>query len=1136
MADFASNDIVGKIVEHIVRELAHSLRQAPHDLDPERLFVDMGADSLILAETLQDINRRYKVSLSVGEMYESVNTIAKVAQYIFEHGQYEPVLRAVLAPVDVAAPVVRAQTQAPRAHTEFQAHQMPLTPAPAPLPAALPSGLALADASTVEDIVRRQLELMERQLALLGAAPSEIGQDQSPAQAHTPMPAQQPVDAAPASVAAKPAGHPTPAAPSESSSSTDRFSAFSVRLEADQRKDDTRKLAHIEALTERHNARTSTSKRMAQTYRRVLADNRVSAGFRPLLKELVYPVLAETAEGAHLVDVDGNRYIDFTMGFGVHLFGHAPSFVVERVRAQIERGMAIGPQSPMAGRVAELIAEFTGHERVVFCNSGTEATMTAVRLARLAAGRDKLVVFKNSYHGSFDAFLARSAAQGATRPASPGTPESLVADTIVLDYCEPSSLDYLEAHADEIGVVMVEPVQSRAPSMRPGPFLAKLRELTRAHGIVLVFDEVISGFRCARGGAQEYFGVRADMCTYGKVAGGGMPIGLVAGSAACMDGIDGGWWQFGDDSYPAKPTIFFAGTFSKHPLTMAASLAVLDYLKDADLSLYERLNEATRVLAERLIAVFEEAGVDVTIEQFSSLFRFTSKGNLDLFFYHLLANGIYIWEGRNCFVSTAHTPADLDRLVDTVRDICKTLAPLGLVPVREQRSAETSAATGKADPQPHTLKQPQQQRRSRLPLSDAQQRFFALEGARPEGRIANNVCFGFRFDEPVDAERLAAAVEATIGAHDALGARIDLASASQTLGKAHDLTVERIAHDETLSAERAVELAESEQARPLELENGQNVRVTLHTFADAHALLVISLHHLACDGWSLGVLLKEIGLRFNGEPVLPSSSYADWIAQEDEYRASDRYVADQAYWRSAIEQVAAYRTAHVTAPVQHDDRVAPRPGARASVTFDAALSTAIAARAKRSGTTTFTWLLTCMQLFLSRVYRGRSPVVALPFGNRTSKLRDLVGNCVNLPVLVPMHGEGLVFDDVLAATRTAMSELMNHSRFPYHELCELYRAQTAQQGERPAEITFNVEPLTDMPAFGTAVPELVAPVNHWIEFDLMFNVFMLPGGMRIELDYNAERFTAQESYGWLYLLAKVIENEANAAQPSALTA
>lgn len=1132
MADTASNDIVEKIVAHIVRELAHSLRQAPQDLDPERLFVDMGADSLILAETLQDINRRYKVSLSVGEMYESVNTIAKVAQYIFERGQYEPVLRALATPADVASPVAREQTQAshvPRAPAQAQAPRPPVTQAFATPPAALPPGSAIADASTVEDIVRRQLELMERQLALLGAAPPELGQDQ--VQADMQMPVQKPVDADAAPVEVKPAAHRPPAAPPESSSSTDRFSAFSVRLEADQRKDDARKLAHIEALTERHNARTGTSKRMAQAYRRVLADNRVSAGFRPLLKELVYPVLAETAEGAHLVDIDGNRYIDFTMGFGVHLFGHAPSFIVERVREQIERGMAIGPQSPMAGRVAELIAEFTGHERVVFCNSGTEATMTAVRLARLAAGRDKLVVFKNSYHGSFDAFLARSAAQGATRPASPGTPESLVADTIVLDYCEPSSLEYLEAHGDEIGVVMVEPVQSRAPSMRPGPFLAKLRELTRARGIVLIFDEVISGFRCARGGAQEYFGVRADMCTYGKVAGGGMPIGLVAGSAACMDGIDGGWWQFGDDSYPAKPTIFFAGTFSKHPLTMAASLAVLEYLRDADLSLYEQLNDATRVLAERLIAVFEEEGIDVTIEQFSSLFRFTSKGNLDLFFYQLLTNGIYIWEGRNCFVSTAHTPADLDRLVDTVRDICRTLAPLGLIPVKAQRPA----GSVKADPQSHAPKQTQQQR-SRLPLSDAQQRFFALEGALPEGRIANNVCFGFRFDEPIDAERLAAAVEATIGAHDALGARIELASASQTLGKAHAFAVERIAHDGTLRAERAVELAELEQARPLELEKGQNVRVTLHTFADSHALLMLSLHHLACDGWSLGVLLKEIGLRFNGEPVLSAMSYADWIAQEDEYRASDRYADDHTYWRSAIEQVAAYRAAHATAPVQHDDRVAPRPGARASVTFDAALSTAIAAQAKRSSTTPFTWLLTCMQLFLSRVYRGRSPVVALPFGNRTSKLRDLVGNCVNLPVLLPMHGEGLVFDDVLAATRTAMSELMNHSRFPYHELCELYRAQTAQQGERPAEITFNVEPLTEMPSFGTAVPELVAPVNHWIEFDLMFNVFMLPGGMRIELDYNAERFTAQETYGWLYLLAKVIENEANAAQPSALPA
>lgn len=1108
MPDVHPETTIARIVEHIVGELAHSLGQQADHIDPHCPFVDMGADSLILSETLQDINRRYRVMLSVGEMYESVNTIDKVARYLHANGQYAEAL-SISVPTDVAVST-RADVEA-----------MPM-PMPTPMPIQTEFGAQTEiETAPIEQIVRRQLELMERQLALLSGAA------RTPAIA-VPAPASTRGAARPAVSRAPQASMPAAAAPPEPAS-RDRFSAFAVRLEADQRGEDSKKVAHIAALAEQHNARTPTSKRAAQDYRRSLADNRVSAGFRPLLKELVYPVLAEAAQGAHLVDVDGNRYLDFTMGFGVHLFGHAPSFVVERVRSQLDRGMPIGPQSPMAGRVAELIAELTGHERVVFCNSGTEATMTAVRLARLAAGRDKLVIFKHSYHGSFDAFLARSAAHGITRPASPGTPESLVADTIVLDYCEPASLDYIVAHREEIGVVMVEPVQSRAPSLEPAAFLAQLREITRAHDMVLIFDEVISGFRCARGGAQEYFGVRADLCTYGKIIGGGMPIGVVAGTAACMDGIDGGWWQFGDNSYPEKPTIFFAGTFSKHPLTMAASLAVLEHLVhigQTDPDFYPRLNEATRVLAERLIAVFEELGVDVTIEQFSSLFRFSSKGNLDLFFYHLLANGIYIWEGRNCFVSAAHSPEDIDRLVDTVRDICRTLAPLELIPLVESKAAAVDAKARQD--------MPAAPKGAPIALSDAQQRFFALERSRPEGRIANNVSFAFRFDEPVDAERLATCTEDAIRAHDALGARFDLGSGVQTLGVANAFEIERIAHTRAPDAAFAIDLANREQVRPLLMENGQNARAQLHTFAHGEALLTLSLHHLACDGWSLGVLLDEIARRYNGAQLKVATSYLTWIAQEAAYRTSERYTADLHYWTQAVERAIAYRAQAASSPLDHSDAISARPGARANVTLDAALSEKVSMQAKRSGVTTFTWLLACVQSLLSRVYSGRAPIIGLPFANRTAASRELIGNCVNLPFVVPTSDASTPFDDVLAATRKVMSELMSHSRFPYHVLCDLYRTRSPDGSEQPVEITFNVEPLTQMPSFGERTPVLVAPVNRWIEFDLMFNVFLLPDGIRIELDYNSDLLNAELAYGWLFLLAKLVENEASvASQPSA---
>jgi glutamate-1-semialdehyde aminotransferase/acyl carrier protein len=1097
-----SSSALARITAHVVGELAHGLGLAPDRIDPERPFVDLGADSLILAETLQDINRRYRVALSIGEIYESVNTVARVAAHLYQHGRWQAVL-------DARPGAASAVATTPAA---FAAEDAPALAAP-----------LVADTSGIEALFRRQLDLMEQQLALLGGG--------APARAPT-MPERGPAAVAPPAPTSAAASFPAAresgplhasaeaaatAAPSiPASAADDRFSAFAPRLEADRRGDDARTRAHLDAFVACQDARLSASKALAQAYRSPLSDNRVSAGFRPLLKELVYPVAAIRAEGAHVVDIDGNRYVDFTMGFGVHLFGHGPAFIADALRAQLDVGMPVGPQSPLAGRVAEWITRFTGHERVVFCNSGTEATMTAIRLARLASGRDKLVIFRNSYHGSFDGVLARRGAHGETRPASLGTPDSFVADTIVLDYCDDASLDYLDAHHAEIGVVLVEPVQSRAPSLRPGAFLKRLRALTQARGIVLVFDEVISGFRCARGGAQEYFGVRADLCAYGKIVGGGMPIGVVAGSARCMDGIDGGWWRYGDDSYPERPTIFFAGTFSKHPLTMAAALAVLErfaQLEQTDPEFHARLNARTESLAERLNAAFAEAGAAIAVEHFSSLFRFASEGSLDLFYHHLLAHGIYIWEGRNCFVSAAHTDADLDQLVETVRAVCAALAPLSLIPLAAKPDAAAPAAVPDS-----------------VPLTDAQQRFLALERSRPEGRIANHICFAFRFDAAIDVVRLAAAVDETLRAHDALACRIDVDAGVQRFGGAPPRPTERVEHAEPLTPERAAALADHEQAEPLDVDAGDNLRARVHVFPDG-ALLCVSVHHLVCDGWGLDVLLAGFAQRFNGEPVEPAPSYAEWIAHERDYRASDRYAADRAYWAGTIREIAAYQARHPPGAVHHPRDAAARPGGRASVALDAARSVAVAAAAKQAGTTTFTWLLACLQWFVGRVYRGRLPVVGMPFANRTSRLRGLAGNCVNLPPLLPARGEGAGFDAVLREARAAFSQVMSHARFPHHELRALYLAEGAPERDTPVDITFNVEPLAQLPAFGATTPALVVPVNRWIEFDLMFNLFLLPDGLRIELDFNTALFAADEVYGWLNLFAKLIENEsAHAAE------
>ncbi len=441
--------------------------------------------------------------------------------------------------------------------------------------------------------------------------------------------------------------------------------------------------AHLRELTERYTARTRTSKQLAQRHRKVLADSRAVVGFRSGTKEMLYPIAARRARGSWLEDVDGNRYVDITMGFGALLFGHEPDFLSEAITAHLSEGLRLGPRAAETGEAAELLATMTGMERVAFASSGTEANAAAIRLARAATGRNKIVIFNGAYHGHADNVLGRSTGPGAARqtvPVSRGIPASAVADLLVLDYGDPAALEAIEECADEIAAVVAEPVQSRNPSLRPAEFVRQLRTVTSAHGIVLMFDEMLTGLRFAPGGAQEFYGVRADLATYGKALGGGFPIGAIAGSSAIMDGVDGGHWQYGDDSYPRADTTFYGGTYIQHPVAMVAAKAVLTHLMAAGPELQRRLNTRTCELADTLNRFFEAENYPLRMRNFGSMFRFEHRADMDLLYYHLMLRGVHIWEWRNFFLSTAHSDDDIDLVADAVRDCLRELRGAGFFP------------------------------------------------------------------------------------------------------------------------------------------------------------------------------------------------------------------------------------------------------------------------------------------------------------------------------------------------------------------------------------------------------------------------------------------------------------------------
>lgn len=473
---------------------------------------------------------------------------------------------------------------------------------------------------------------------------------------------------------------------------------------------------HIQDLVSRYQARTTGSKELAAKARPKLADkSSIGFHFTPQTKEICYPIAVQRAQGAYLWDVDGNQYTDILMGLGTHLFGHNPDFIQNAIQQQLQQGYAIGPQNPLASATADLVSELTGMERVTFSNTGTEAVMTAIRIARTATKRSRIAIFTNSYHGHLDSGLVRAPVteyarkkvadriQGngfgkvfggllnrglSTRsvPAFPGVSAAAASEVLVLEYDNPRSLDLIRKHRKELAAVLVEPVQSRCPELQPKAFVQQLRELTRQLDIALIFDEMVWGFRIAAAGAQQWFDVRADMVTYSKITGGGLPLSVIAGSARFMDHIDGGQWQYGDDSAPTVPTTFFAGTFSKHPLSLATAHAVLQQIKQAGPALYEQLNERTRLLVERLNQWTAGNQVPVRFVCFGSFFAIAASQSMIsmdaqlLLSYHLLLKGIHLRAGdKGGFLSVAHSEQDIDTIFNAFKDSLNSLSEVNLI-------------------------------------------------------------------------------------------------------------------------------------------------------------------------------------------------------------------------------------------------------------------------------------------------------------------------------------------------------------------------------------------------------------------------------------------------------------------------
>ncbi|PAJ81434.1 non-ribosomal peptide synthetase [Burkholderia ubonensis] len=1079
----------GEVLEWLRGKIGELIQADPSTINIDLPFLEMGADSIVLIEAIRHIEKQYGVKLVMRRFFEDLATVQALAEYVADN-----------LPAEAAPQTAPAEPSATAAAPLLTAVPAPLAAAPA----APVEWVAAEGGSTVERVLREQNQLlshvMSQQMELLRT--SLTGQaDVRPTVAAQAVASVAP-KAAVAVHAVAPATKPAPAAaaaPAADNQPRKPMMPWGSPVEQRARGLSAVQQEHLEALIVRYTTRTRKSKDSVQASRSVLADSRATVGFRFSTKEMLYPIVGDRAAGSRLWDIDGNEYIDFTMGFGVHLFGHTPEFIQQQVTREWQRPLELGARSSLVGEVAARFARVTGLDRVAFSNTGTEAVMTAMRLARAVTGRDKIVMFTHSYHGHADGTLAAANAEGVTEAMAPGVPFGSVENMVLLDYGSDAALETIRGMASTIAAVLVEPVQSRNPSLQPVAFLKELRRITEEAGAALIFDEMITGFRVHPGGSQAMFGIRADLATYGKIIGGGLPLGVIAGTRRFMDAIDGGMWTYGDHSFPAADRTAFGGTFCQYPLAMSAALAVLEKIEQEGPALQATLNERTAQIAATLNAFFAEAEAPIKVTWFGSMFRFEFTENLDLFFYHMLEKGIYIWEWRTCFLSTAHTDADVDRFIRAVKDSVADLRRGGFI--RPHSKHGTVAA-----------------------LSEAQRQLWVLSEVDPEGSLAYNVNTTLELNGRLDEAAMRAAVQGLVDRHEALRTTLTPDGSGQIVHPSLTLQIPLIDTDQDAWRDQ-------ESRQPFDLVNGPLFRAALVRLSSERHLLVMTAHHIICDGSTFGILLEDLARAYAGAaPAAAPLQFREYLKQIDGQRHSPEAKANREYW---LAQCAGHAEP-LNLPVDY-----PRPavktfhGERVSLHLNADEAASLRAAARQNGCTLYMMLLAGFNLFLHRVAGQQEIVTGIPVTGRSVAGSDrLAGYCTHLLPLRSTLPDAATVASFLSGTRQNLLDALEHQDFPFAELVREIGAQRDLNAAPLVSAVFNLEPVSALPELPGLKVGLVAPLIRHTAFDLNVNVLDAGQELLIDCDYNTDLFdesTVQRFLGIYRKLLTSLAGDASAA-------
>jgi len=1018
-------------------------------------FLEMGANSLILMEMMRTISNQFKVTLVIRQFFEQLTTIDDLASYLEENqsintDNFEDNTNIENIPQQSYLPDIK-NIDISEASSELElifAQQLQIT------------------SNTMSEVIKQQLDFLNKNDYTKGVS----------------------------SAVSKPVTKKSVSdnlitkAPKSAVSPQLMLSPLEIRARGLTK----RQQNHLESLITKYTERTKNSKKLTQKYRSVLADSRASVGFRFTTKEMLYPIIGKKAKGARIWDVDDNEYIDITMGQGVTLFGHHPDFIDEALASQPKDVIQLGPRDMNVGEAAKILTELTGFDRVTFTNSGTEAVMAALRLARAATNKYKIIMFENSYHGHSDGTLGRPLWQNGnlySEPAASGIPPESVANILTLEYDTEKALDYISSHANELAAVIVEPVQSRRPDLQPKEFLHNLRKITQQNNIVLIFDEMITGFRIHPGGAQAWFGINADIATYGKVIGGGMPIGVIAGKSEIMDRIDGGMWDYGDNSYPQVERVAFGGTFCQHPLTMTTTLATLRHLKENSPNLQEQLNKKTEKLANTLNDFFKSNDIPIDLVYFGSQFRFAFSSNLELLFYHLMQKGVFIWEWRNYFLSTAHTDEDVDFIINAVKESVEEMKEGDFLP--------SNAKTKISIPNDESI----------IPLTEAQKQLYALSLISKQGSIAYNICNVVKLKGNLDISALKQAVSKLINRHESLRTYIKNHTHQEVLSNT-SIEIPLVNFSNSLNKDEKInEWIKNKNITPFDLNKGPLFQPYILIIDEQEHWLVLTAHHILVDGMSINVILQNIAAIYNSIknnnelPLDLPMQFKEYV----QWRYNEINTANENYWLKQL-------SGNIPVLDLPTDRAHPPlktfNGNRHTVFLDEQLCDNLLKLSNKNGCTSFMIFLSIYTLWLHRLTKKDEIIVGIPVAGRPENNRSnsLVGYCTHILPMQSNINWNQTFLQYLIYIRGVFLDSFQHQDYPFANL--INKLQLRRDGTYSPIVStiFNLDSPGKVPVFEDIEADWIPQPIHFTPFDLTFNLTEIEKKYVLDCDYNTDIF------------------------------